>query len=65
MEKFWKKYIKSGSLQRGKKLKNVTQVIDKLKDIKDEQLRLSITSTQLQSYFDDLISVMSTKRVKK
>lgn len=55
---FWKKYAELDMLDREKHIANLVKVIDDLKKVDDDEMRLRCTSSILQGYFDDLIEAI-------
>ncbi len=63
--KFWREYESMDMIDKCKKIKHIVNMIDRLHNLKDEKLRKHSLSTILQSYFDDLIDYMESKKQRK
>ncbi len=67
VEKFWREYIEADILGRDDKIKHIVTsfivAIDALKD--NPKIREHAVTTQLRSYFDDLIDYMYVENLKK
>lgn len=63
--KFWREYESLDMLERGEKIKPITGMIDRLRNLKNKKIRQHALATSLQGYFDDLIDYMVFSREKK
>ena len=63
--KFWREYESLDMLERGKKIKPIVKMIDKIHNLENEKMRQHALATALQGYFDDLIEYIDISRDKK